>query len=661
MSATGNWGQMLSFIWSVKEDLRGPYKAHQYGQIILPMVVLRRLDGILETADPRNGARSRKQAVLDRAEKLTPPYDNHEDLLKRVAGLEFYNTSKFSFDTLLSDQEAVLENFTDYLNGFSPDVREVIAAFDLISHVEKLARAGRLYSVLGRFADTSVDLSPEKVSNHDMGYLYEELIREVNALQKEEAGEHFTPREVGDLLGALLVADSDDLHADGKVITVYDPTAGTGGLLTIVEQKLLALNPKLRVHLRGQEIQEESFAICRSDMLIRGEQSAQIRLGDTLKDDKFAGEFMTYCAANPPYGMDWKNAEEQVKHEHKTLGTAGRFGPGLPSTEDGQMLFLLHMFSKLKPKEDGGGRMAVVLNGSPLFAGPAESGPSEIRRFFVENDHLEAIVALPNDMFYNTGIPTYVWVVTNNKRPERQGLVQLIDARDLYAKMPKSLGNKRNRFTQEHIKEIVRIYEAMLDDERSKMLPNAHFGYRAVTVEHPLRVSWLLEEEQLEALRTDKALAKLDPKSRAALLDAAEANLGWTATSLEELVEKASELLAHITKPTKPVREAVRKALQVRDAAGVALPDKSVFVADAQLRETVLLSLDEDVDAYFDRELRPYAPEAWLARDKDKIGYEILVGKIFYRPVEPRPLVDIDKDIEASQQRILQLLRTAQT
>jgi type I restriction enzyme M protein len=647
---------MLSFIWSIKEDLRGPYKPHQYGQVILPMLVLRRLDATLASFDPREPTRTRKQAVLDRTATLAPPYDSHVDLLKRTAGLEFYNTSKFDFGKVLGDQEAVLDNFMDYLVGFSPEVREVVAAFGFASHVERLARAGRLYAVLGRFADAKLDLSPDKVSNLDMGYIYEELLREVNALQKETAGEHFTPREVIDLMVGLLVSETDDLLTDGKVITVYDPAAGTGGMLTTAEMRLLALNSKLHVHLRGQEIQEESFALCRSDMLIRGEQTADIRLGDTLKKDLFAGERFDYVLANPPYGMDWRNALVEVTREHKNLGMAGRFGPGLPSTDDGQMLFLLHMFSKLRTPAEGGGRLAVVMNGSPLFAGEAGSGPSEIRRFFIENDYLEAVIGLPPEMFYNTPISTYIWVASNRKRPEREGLVQLIDARDLFSRMPKSLGNKRNRFSRETISEILAIYETFIDTDRSRILKNDEFGFRAVTIERPLRLAWMIDEPRLAVLGGDPTVAKLPDEARESVLGAFGARVGWL-TREEAVAEQAlDELLAGVHRPNKALRDKVRKIMETKHPEGALVRDKNGPKPDKQRRETELVPLTMDVTTYFEERVRPHAPETWVSSRPTKIGFEIPFARIFYRYKPPRPLAEIDADIAASQRRILALL-----
>jgi len=484
-----SWRSMVSFIWSVKEVLRDHYRRHEYGEVILPMVVLRRLDSTLaesSASSAKEPSISRKEAVLNRAQGFEPPYDHHYDLLCRVADLEFYNTSKFDFRNLLGDEHAIFENFNDYLNGYSPNVREIIQAFDFWSHVERLHRAGILFHVIGRFADPRVDLSPSHVSSMDMGYIYEELIRTVADMSNEEAGEHFTPREVIELMVSLLVSDDQNLHKPARVITVYDPTCGTGGMLTEAKRKLLSINSSLRTHLRGQEVQPESFAIAKSDMLIKDERTARIELDDTLINDRFAEEQFDYVIANPPYGKDWKTVEKQVKAEHAQQGMAGRFGPGLPPTSDGQMLFLLHMLSKLKSPEQGGGRLAVVMNMAPLFSGDAGSGPSEIRRYLIEHDLLEAIVGLPTELFYNTGIATYVWVVTNRKTPERMGKVQLLDARDLFQKMPKSVGNKRNIIGDDQRRLIVSLYEDLVENERSKILDNELLGYRQVIVDRPL-------------------------------------------------------------------------------------------------------------------------------------------------------------------------------
>ena len=471
-----NHGEKVTFIWSVKEILRDHYKRHQYGEVILPFCVLRRLDCVLEPT---------KAKVVAKAATLKGDLDAQADLLAHVAGQSFYNTSKFTFATLLGDQHHITENVLDYINGFSPNTRDALDKFGLARHVEKMGEAGILYMVVQRFAE--IDLHPELVSNLEMGYIYEELVRVTADLSNEEAGEHFTPREVIHLMVNLLFAEEEQLLTPGRIAKVYDPACGTGGMLSVAEEHLREMNPAAKLHLYGQEIQPESYAVCRSDMLLKGQDASKIVFGDSFTQDGFPTERFDYMLANPPFGKDWKTIEKQVKAENTQLGFAGRFGAGVPSTSDGQILFLQQMISKMRPVEESGSRIAIVFNGSPLFSGDAGSGMSEIRRWIIEKDWLEAIVGLPDQLFYNTGIFSYIWVVTNRKRPERAGYVQLIDARELYAKMRKSLGNKRNELLPEHIAEVVRIYETFVDSDRSKVLPNEAFGYRKVTVERPLR------------------------------------------------------------------------------------------------------------------------------------------------------------------------------
>ena len=410
MSEAQAHADKVNFIWSVKEVLRDHYKRHQYGEVILPLCMVRRLD--CELTDT-------KAKVVAKAATIKGDLDSHADVLAHVAGHPFYNTSKFTFETLLDDPEHITENVFDYLQGFSPNARFALDKFGIEGHVEKMGEAGILFMVIQRFA--GIDLHPDAVSNLEMGYIYEHLIRVNAELSNEEAGEHFTPREVIQLMVNLLFADEDQLLTPGKIATIYDPACGTGGMLSVAEDYLKEKNPKARLHLFGQEIQPESYAICQSDMMMRNEQSARIVYGDSFTQDGFEGETFDYMLANPPYGKDWKTIEKEIKKEHATLGFAGRFGAGLPPTSDGQILFLQQMISKMRPVEDGGSRIGIVMNGSPLFSGDAGSGVSEIRRWIIENDWLEAIVGLPDQLFYNTGIYTYVWIVTNRKRPERQG------------------------------------------------------------------------------------------------------------------------------------------------------------------------------------------------------------------------------------------------
>ncbi len=648
---------MVSFIWSVKEILRDHYKRHEYGEVILPMVVLRRLDATLAEPAKKSPAISIKKAVLDRATGFQPPYDAHFDLLCRTAGLEFYNTSKFDFLALLGDEHAVVENFHDYLNGFSPNVREVIQAFDFWNHVDRLGPAGILFQVLGRFADPRMDLSPSRVSNLDMGYIYEELIRTVAEMSNEEAGEHFTPREVIELMVNLLVADDPDLHKPGRVVTVYDPTCGTGGMLTEAKAKLLSINATLKVHLRGQEVQPESFAVCTSDMLIKDERTAQIRFGDTLDNDRFPSDHFDYVIANPPYGKDWKSVEKKVKSEHRQQGMAGRFGPGLPPTSDGQMLFLLHMFAKLKDADNGGGRLAVVMNGSPLFSGDAGSGPSEIRRYLVENDLVEAIIGLPTELFYNTGIPTYIWVVTNNKSPERSGYIQLIDAREKYSKMQKSLGNKRNFIGSDHRGAILKLYEDFIETADSRVLPNEYFGYRQLTLERPLRLSYQVDASTLESAAADRVISRLPVGEVGVLMSRLRGYLGWRGSALQA-ADLVNGCTADIPRnPPSGLTKSLLNALSVKDLDGELVVERGGRPkADTSLRDNAMVPLMEDVDTYFSREVQPFAPDAWLDRAKDRIGYEIPFTRVFYEYEPPRPLDQIDAELRASRERLQALL-----
>ena len=649
MAATAEWSQVLSFIWTIRdEDLRHVYERHEVGDVILPLVVIRRLDAVLAPT---------KAKVLARAATLTGNPDDSYDLLCHFAGQSFYNTSQFDLTTLVTqDPDNLRDNLLDYLHGFAPNVREIIAHFGFLDQVERMQQAGILLRVLGKVASTKLDLSPAHMSNLDMGYLYEELLRLVSDLSNKEAGDHFTPREVIALMVNLLVADNPDLHTAGKVFTVYDPACGTGGMLTETEHKLLTINPKARVHLYGQEVNFKSFATCTSDMLIKGQDASNIVREDTLAHDGFPDGRFDYVIANPPYGVDWAGSMVAVKKEH-ARGFAGRFGAGLPAKSDGQMLFLQHMVAKAKTAEEGGGRVAVVLNGSPLFTGDAGGGESNIRRWLFENDLVEAIIGLPDQLFYNTGIHTYVWVLATSKRPERQGLVQLIDARSLYRKMAKSLGDKRNELSAEHIAEITSLYEGFAETERSKILRNEEFGYFKVTVERPLRLRYAVTGDTVAALGTDKALDKLGEAARALLFEAIRSDEGWESLDREAALGKVDGWVAKVGKAPKPVRNAVLAAIGTVDPVGEPVPaTKGGYQSDPALRDTEYVPLTDDIDAYLARDVTPFAPDAWAARENDKVGYEVPFTRVFYRYVPPRPLAEIDVDIEASKQRILALL-----
>ena len=474
---------LSSFIWSVADLLRGDYKQSDYGKVILPFTVLRRLDCVLD---------STKDAVLAELAAKEKLGVNPAPFLKRKTSLPFFNQSPLDLKKLLGDPTNVAQNLFSYIQGFSPEVRDIFEHFEFQTQVERLSKAGLLYQVTEKFCQ--IDLHPNKVSNADMGTVFEELIRKFAELSNETAGEHFTPREVIRLMVNLLFVEDNDALAKAHVVrTLYDPTAGTGGMLSVAGEYLHELNPKASLNVFGQELNPESYAICKADMLIKGQDVGNIVFGNTLSDDGHPAEHFDYMLSNPPFGVEWKKVEKEVRREHEAQGFAGRFGPGLPRVSDGSMLFLLHLISKMRPAAEGGSRFGIVLNGSPLFTGGAGSGESEIRRYVLENDLLEAIVGLPTDMFYNTGIATYVWIISNRKPPERKGKVQLIDASGRWQKMRKSLGSKRKELSDAHIESITRLFGSFAeakDDEGkpiSRIFDNEDFGYHSITVERPVR------------------------------------------------------------------------------------------------------------------------------------------------------------------------------
>jgi type I restriction enzyme M protein len=473
---------LSSFIWSVADLLRGDYKQSEYGKVILPFTVLRRLDCVLEATKPAVLA----EKALREAKGLNP-----EPFLLKKSGQHFFNTSPLDLKKLVGDQDHIGENLRAYVQDFSPAVRDIFESFEFHTQIDKLAKAGLLYLVAEKFAN--IDLHPEVVSNAQMGLVFEELIRKFAEISNETAGEHFTPREVIRLMVNLLfVADDDDLSKPGVVRSLYDPTAGTGGMLSVAGEHLASINPGARLVMYGQELNPESYAICKADMLIKGQDIANIIFGNTLSADGMEGKHFDYMLSNPPFGVEWKKIEKEVRKEAEQKGYDGRFGPGLPRVSDGSLLFLLHLVAKMRPVKEGGSRFGIVLNGSPLFTGGAGSGESEIRRHVLERDYVEAIIGLPTDMFYNTGISTYVWVVSNRKPEHRQGKVQLIDASGFWRKMRKSLGSKRKELSPEHIEDIARIFGSFEEVTRegvpiSRIFRNIDFGYRAITVERPER------------------------------------------------------------------------------------------------------------------------------------------------------------------------------
>jgi type I restriction enzyme M protein len=515
-----------SFIWSVADLLRGDYKQSEYGKVVLPLTVLRRFDCVLAPV---------KQDMLDTHQRVKDRVDNFAPLLDALTSVDgLWNTSKFDIPKLLDDPDHIADNLRAYIHGFSPEAQEILDRFEFASQITRLHKAGLLYLVLGKFAE--IDLHPDRVSNLEMGYLYEELIRRFSELSNETAGEHFTPREVIRLMVNLLFIEDDDiLSKPGAKATLFDPACGTGGMLSVAEDFVRSHNPQATLAVYGQELNSESYAICRSDMMLKGQSASNIKVGNSLKaydpedpgdqGDQHPNERFDYLLANPPFGVEWKKVADSVKHEHETKGFAGRYGAGLPRINDGSFLFLQHMISKMRPPEQGGSRLAIVFNGSPLFTGAAGSGESEIRRWIIENDWLEAVVALPDQLFYNTGISTYFWIVTNRKSPNRKGKVQLIDARQSFTKMRKSLGEKRKEVSADQIADIVRLYgnfdQQLTDDDeqRVKIFPNEEFGFLRITVERPLRLKWEVTDASADALLADKKLAKLDEQQRQALVE----------------------------------------------------------------------------------------------------------------------------------------------
>ncbi len=576
--------------------------------------------------------------------------------LAKASGTGFYNTSAFTMQSLTGDPAGIKANLIDYIHGFSSNVRDIFDRFEFEKQIEKLDAENLLYLITQRFA--SVDLHPQHVSNIEMGLMFEELIRKFAESANETAGEHFTPREVIKLMVSLLfIADDDALNQKGVVRSIYDPTAGTGGMLSVADEYLLDHNPDARLVMYGQEINGESYAICKADLVIKDQDINHIVHGDTLTEDGLSGETFDYCLSNPPFGVDWKKQQSIVLREHEQQGFNGRFGPGLPRVSDGSLLFLLHLVKKLRPKVRGGGRAAIVLNGSPLFTGGAGSGESEIRRYLLENDLLEAIVALPTDMFYNTGISTYVWIIDNDKRPERRGTVQLIDGTGFSQKMRKSLGSKRKELGPDDISRIVRLYGDAEISDVSKTFKNEDFGYRTITVERPLRLNWALTPERVDASVAQKAIAKLNldwakfAETAATVEYTPSTDLKTFTKDVKKHLETAGITLAPAALKTflSGLSERDENSPIVTDAKGNSMPD-------ADLRDTENVPLAENIHDYFAREVLPHVPDAWIDEAKTKIGYEIPFTRHFYQYVPPRPLEEIDADLNKLVREITELL-----
>ncbi|MBE3065631.1 MAG: SAM-dependent DNA methyltransferase [Spirochaetes bacterium] len=696
-----NHSEIVSFIWGVADLIRDTFKRGKYQDVILPLTVLRRLDCVLAPTKPR---------VLETQAKLRDrKLENPDRQLQKAAGFAFYNTSRYDFEMLLADAPHLAANLRNFIAGFSPNMREVLEKFDFDNTISKLDEAGLLFQVLERFKN--VDLHPDKIDNPTMGTIFEELLRKFNEALNENPGEHFTPRDVVHLMASLLLAgDEDGIRRKGKgaVISVYDPCCGSGGMLLITKDHVLGgvckngeiirppVNPEADIHLFGQEVNPETWAVSKSDLFIKeptGRDADNIAFGSTLSNDRHTGRPFDYLIANPPYGKDWKRDEEAVTVEHER-GPAGRFGPGLPRISDGQLLFLLHMIAHMKEPKEGGSRVVIIMNGSPLFTGDSGSGESEIRRFVLENDLLEALIAVPEQLFYNTGIATYIWVITNRKTSKHKGKVQLIDATSFWVPMRKSLGDKRRVIPPEKAEEILKLIGAYKEGEFVKIYPTTHFGFRKVTVERPLRLNFQASPERIIRLEDERAfqnLAQSKKKGEAAAKELAEGRALQEAirsllrTLPSKLFNKREEFLGVLEAAAKkaglklpaPIVKAILAALSERDETAAVCRDKDGNPEpDGELRDTESVplvngsdpaddqSVPASVRAFFDREVKPHVPDAWIdtnRRDaKDGlvglIGYEINFNRYFYKYAPPRPLEEIEADIRSIEKDIMRML-----
>jgi len=605
-----NQQALSSLIWSVADLLRGDFKQSEYGRVILPFTILRRLDCVLEPT---------KAAVLRERADRTAMGVAYEPFVLRVAGQSFFNVSPLDMPTLMGDQDNLRANLHSYIQGFSPDVRDIFERFEFAPIVERLHKANLLYLVAEKFA--TINLHPDRVDNMQMGLVFEELIRKFAELSNETAGEHFTPRDVIRLMvSVLFIEDDEALTKPGIVRTLYDPTAGTGGMLSVADHHLKDNNPDARLTMFGQELNDESYAICKADMLIKGQQVSNIVAGNTLSDDGHPGRTFDYMLSNPPFGVEWKKVEKEVRKEHEDRGHAGRFGPGLPRVSDGSLLFLMHLLSKMRPAAQGGSRIGIVLNGSPLFTGGAGSGESEIRRHVLENDLLEAIIALPTDMFYNTGISTYIWILTNRKVEERKGHVQLIDASSLWQKMRKSLGSKRRELPERQIAEITRLFGGFLEADQAIVLDTKGTEAGRTVLSPGVAIPEAPAGGSIKIVPISKIFRNED--------------FGYRTITVE-----------------RPLRDSTGKIMLNERGKGKGKPQP-----DAALRDTENVPLAEDVDAYFRREVVPHAPDAWIDHDKTKVGYEIPFNRHFYVFEPPRPLNEIDAELKACTDRILTMI-----
>lgn len=651
---TENHSQTAAFLWSIADLLRGDFKQSQYGRIILPFTLLRRMECVLE---------STKEKVLAEAnEHQTKPDLVREKLLLRAADQQFFNASPLSLGTLSDTQTA--DDLMSYVQSFSPDAREIFEHFRFDEFVLQLDTSNLLYQVVQRFAAT--DLSPRTITNFGMGIIFEELIRKFAESSNETAGEHFTPRDIVHLTTSLVITEQDHKLKPNSIVTIYDPTAGTGGFLSEGDEYIQAISDKVTVSLHGQELNPESYAICKADMLIKGQTVSNIKLGNTLSEDQLTANHFDFMLSNPPFGVEWKKVQKQVADEHKQRGFDGRFGPGLPRVSDGSLLFLLHLVSKMRDPREGGSRIGIILNGSPLFTGGAGSGESEIRRYLLQNDLVEAIVTLPTDMFYNTGIATYVWILSNRKPEPRQGQVQLIDGTEHFSKMRKSLGSKRQYLNEEQIEDLVRIYGRFEETTQSKIFPVDAFGYRRITIERPLRLAFQVTAERGKAVLAEKQIQKLDGAVQSRLITALSGMDGETVylNRSQFTQDLKAALKGQEVELKTPQIKALLNSLGERHPEGDICQSKGKPEPDTGLRDYENVPLGQSIYDYFEREVKPHVPDAWIDEGKcDEldgevgiVGFEIPFNRHFYVFEPPRPLAEIDQDLKVCTDRIKQMI-----
>ncbi len=659
-----NSQHIIDIIWLIAERLRHDYKRSEYGKVILPFTVLRRLDCVL--APTKSEVLKAAPEAVKKGEKLA------EYLLNNKAGQSFHNRSQYDFARLLNEPDHVAANLNHYINGFSTNIREILEYFSFAEQIVRLDKANLLYQIIASFQN--IDLHPDRgVDNHMMGTVFEELIRRFSEQSNETAGEHFTPREVIKLMVNLLfLEDRDLLRKEGIVRTLYDPACGTGGMLSIAEEHLRDLNPRARLEVFGQEVNPESYAVCKADMVIKGHNAANIKFGNSFTTDGLADERFDYMLSNPPFGVEWKKVEKTIRDEYANLGYSGRFGAGLPRISDGSLLFLQHMLAKRK-ENDGGSRIAIVFNGSPLFSGGAGSGESEIRRWIIENDWLEAIVALPDQLFYNTGIPPYIWIVSNRKSPRRKGKIQLINAVSFYKKMRKSLGNKRNEISEEnpdHIAEITKIYGAFESGRYCKIFDNADFGYRRIIVERPLRYNFQITSECIKRISNLKLSPNVLNQASQVLNQTLKEDAGASAlyknqAEFTDLVKLLWRNSGFNLPPAKQLHVIIMEIGERDETAEPCTDVDNNLIADPELRDFENVPLKESVDVYFAREVAPNVPDAWINKkvrdDKDgevgKVGYEIPFIRHFFEYEEPPDTETIETEIEELEKQIQVLLQ----